>query len=75
MVLDVDLDAILTELWLWGGKKLKLEKYIFLDMILKVGLPSLNPYFSGPKSQNDKVPVLIGKIIACRFQNSPSLNL
>ena len=24
-------------------------------MILKVGLPSLNAFFSGPKSQNDKV--------------------
>ena len=32
-------------------------------MILKV--PSLNLFFSGPRSQNDKVSVFIGKIIAC----------
>ena len=40
-------------------------------MILKVGLPYLNTFFSGLKSQNDKVSVPIRKRITCRFQNSP----
>ena len=40
-------------------------------MILKVGFPSLNAFFSGPKSQNDKVSVPIRKRITCRFQKSP----
>jgi len=35
MVLDVDLDQILTEFWHWGGKKLKLEKKPFLSGFLK----------------------------------------
>jgi len=36
MVLDVDLDQILTEFWHWGGKKLKLEKKkLFLSGFLK----------------------------------------
>ena len=39
-------------------------------MIFKVGLPSLNAFFSGPKSPNDKVSVLIRKRITCRFQKS-----
>jgi len=65
MVLDVDLDQILTEFWHWGGKKLKLEKKTFFIRIFKVKLPSLNLFFSGPKNQNDKVSVLIGKIMAC----------
>ena len=40
-------------------------------MILKVGLPSLNAFFSGSKSWNDKVSVPIRKRIKCRLQNSP----
>ena len=40
-------------------------------MILKVGLPSLNAFFSGSKSWNDKVSVTIRKKITCRFQNTP----
>ena len=40
-------------------------------MILKVGLPSLNAFFSGSKSLNDKVSVPIRKRITCRLENPP----
>ena len=45
------------------GRNLNLKNKFFI-MILKIGLPSLNLLFSGPKSQNEKVSVLIGKIIS-----------
>ena len=48
-----------------------LQKILHFVMILKVGLPSLNAFFSGPKSQNEKVSVPISKRITCRFPNSP----
>ena len=48
-----------------------LQKILHFVMILKVGLPSLNAFFSGPKSQNEKVSVPISKRITCRLQNSP----
>ena len=48
-----------------------LQKILHFVMILKVGLPSLNAIFSGPKSQNEKVSVPISKRITCRFPNSP----
>ena len=73
MVLDVDLDPILTELWPWGEKKLKLEKITFLDYDFKSRVTIFKPIF--PKGQNKKVSVFIGKIIESRFQNSPSFNL
>ena len=47
------------------------QKILHFVMILKVGLPSLIAYFSGPKSQNEKVSVPISKRITCRFPNSP----
>ena len=47
------------------------KKILHFIMIFKVGLPSLNAIFSGPKSPNDKVSVLIRKRITSRFQNSP----
>ena len=47
-----------------------LQKILHFVMIFKVGLPSLNAFFSGPKSPNDKVSVLIRKRITCRFQKS-----
>ena len=48
-----------------------LQKILHFVMILKVGLPSLNAFFSGPKSRNEKVSVPISKRITCRFPNSP----
>ena len=42
-------------------------------MILEAKLRFWNLFFSGPKTQNDKVSVLIGKIISRSFQNSPLL--
>ena len=41
-----------------------------LVMILKVWLPSLNAFFSGSKSWNDKVSVPIRKRITCRLEGS-----
>ena len=46
------------------------KKILHFVFILKVGLPPLNVFFSGPKSRNDKVSVLIRKRITCRFQKS-----
>ena len=46
------------------------KKILHFVMIFNVGLPSLNAFFSGPKSPNDKVSVLIRKRITCRFQKS-----
>ena len=46
-------------------------KILHFVMILNLGFPSLNAFFSGPKSQYDKVSVPIRKRIKCRFQNSP----
>ena len=44
-------------------------------MILEAKLKFWNLFFSGPKSQNDKVSELIGKIISWSFQNSPTFIL
>ena len=47
-----------------------LPKILHILMIFKVGLPSLNAFFSGSKSPNDKVSVLLRKRITSRFQKS-----
>ena len=41
-------------------------------MILEAKLKFWNLFFSGTKSPNDKILVLIGKIISWSFQNLPT---
>ena len=64
--------AKLLKIW---APNVWLKLYLYLscfcqDFIGQVKI--LKPVFSGPKSQNDKVSVLIGNIISWSFQNSPT---
>ena len=83
---EMTFEGIYMQFFLWWAQKLchfnswNRRKDFLTWFKIRLPSPSLNAFFSGPKSLNDKVSVLIRKTVTCRFQKwfyfwflSPSL--